>query len=263
MKGKGGWTGRTWRYSRKYEKDAIHYQWRETRDKPAFTFTAAQEKDIRSTFPRGFPDHGKSAFLRRMAGALAKLESDKREPARPRAARKQAIDRAEKLANLLSNAAGEIGKIMKTEAELLAELRAKNGKVTEVASKRIAELAKMYETERDFFDLAVSGNPVALTDVVETLEKSATGFRKAADGHAVGRGNTVARSNAVALFVAAQAAAAWRETFGREPSPKPKSPFAAVLDKLLDILGGEKVPRLGEEAIGTAIKGPPKGLKSR
>ena len=228
-----------------------------------FAFSAAQEQEIHSAFPRGFPDERKSAFLRRMTGALAKVENDKGEPARPKAAHKLAKDRAEKVAELLSKAAAEIGKIMKTEAELLAEVLAKNSKVTEVGSKQLAELAKMYATERDAFDLAVSGNPVTLTDLAETLEKAATGFRRAADGHALGRGVKVAGLDAKALFVASQAAVVWRETFGREPSADPASPFTAVLDKLLDALGGEKAPRLGKDAIRTAIKGPPRKRKSR
>lgn len=228
MKGKGGgWTGRTWRYSHKSEKDAIHYQWRETREKPAFTFTAEAEREIRRAFPRGFPELERAAFLRRVAGALAKVESDKGEPATdPRAAR----DRAEKVAAMLAEAVSEIG--------------------------------KMTETERDVFDLATSGDPVALDDIRATLDKAATGFRKAAEAHALGRGEKVAVPDAKALYVAAQAAAAWREVFKREPSADPASPFTAVLDKLLDALGGEKAPRLGKDAIRSAIHGPPKRRKS-
>jgi hypothetical protein len=117
----------------------------------------------------------------------------------------------------------------------------------------------MYETERDLFDLAVSGNPVALTDVVETLEKAAMGFRRAADGHALGRGEKVAGSDAKALFVAAQAAVAWRETFGVEPTHNDKADFVIAVDAILDAVG---MSSLGSDAIETAIKGPPKSRKS-
>jgi len=220
-KDEGNWTGRSFRYSVENGK-LIETQI------SGFTFTATQEKEIRRAFPRGFPDHGKSAFLRRMAGALAKLAADKGEPATdPRAAR----DRADKVAALLTEAASEIG--------------------------------KMTEAERDVFDLAVSGDPVALGGIRAALEKAATGFRKAADGHALGRGEKVAGPDAKALAVAAQAAVAWREVFKREPSADPASSFTAVLDKLLDALGGEKAPRPGKDAIRSAIKGPPKSRKSR
>ena len=226
MKGKGGgWTGRTWRYSHKSEKDAIHYQWRETREKPAFTFTAEAEREIRRAFPRGFPELERAAFLRRVAGALAKVESDKGEPATdPRAAR----DRAEKVAAMLAEAVSEIG--------------------------------KMTETERDVFDLATSGDPVALDDIRAALEKAAMGFRRAAEGHALQRGEKLAGPDAVALYVAAQAAAAWRETFGREPVEHDGADFVTVLQAILYNAG---LPELGVDAIRSAIKGPPKRRKSR
>ncbi len=133
MKGKGGgWTG------------------------PAFTFTAEAEQEIRRAFGSRFPEVERAAFIRRMAGALAKLAGDKGEQATdPRMAR----DRAEKVAALLAEAASEIG--------------------------------KMTDAEKDVFDMATSNSPVALTNLAETLEKTATGFRKAADGHALGRGERV------------------------------------------------------------------------
>ena len=201
MKVKGGWTG------------------------PAFTFTAAQEREIRRAFLRGFPEAERTAFLRRMAGAMTKLASDKGEPATdPRAA----CGRAEKLAKKLAEAASVI--------------------------------RKMTETERDVFDLAMSGDPLALTDLAETLERAATGFRKAADGLALGRGEKVAGPAAAAMFVAAQVAVAWREVFKREPSADPASTFTAVADAICD---AASLPRLGKDAIRTAIKGPRKSRKKK
>ncbi len=202
MKGKGGWTG------------------------PAFTFTAEAEQEIRRAFPRGFPEMERTAFLRRMTGAMTKLASDKGEPATdPRAAR----DRAEKVSALLAEAASEIG--------------------------------KMTEMERDVFDLAAwnwLSCSVDLPDLAQTLEKAATGFRKAADGHALGRGEKVAGPDAKALFVAAQAAVAWREAFGVEPVEHDGADFVTVLQAILYNAG---LPELGVDAIRSAIKGPPKNRK--
>lgn len=191
-----------------------------------FTFTAEQEREIRRAFGfshNRFPDQGKAAVIRSVTGALAKVKGDETErKTDPRAAR----ERAEKVAGLLAKAA--------------------------------VEIANMTETERDVFDLAVSGNPIQLAGVSATLEKAATGFRKAADGHALGRGEKVAGSDAVALFVAATAAAAWREAFGIEPVEHDGSDFVTVLQAILYNAG---LPELGEAAIETAIKGPPKNRK--
>ena len=221
----GGWAGRTWNYIYKTTKDgAIHYQWRESRSEPAFTFTDEQEREIRRAFGSRFPEVEKAAFLRRMTGIMTKMASDKPVLATdPRMAR----DRVETVAKRLAEAA--------------------------------AEISKMTETEKDIFELATSADPVVLTHLAEALEKAVTGFRKAADGHALGRGEKVAGSDATALFVAAQAAAAWRAAFGIEPKARGRSTFANVLDAILDETG---LPRLGVDAIRSAIKGPPKSRKS-
>lgn len=159
-----------------------------------------------------------------VAGALTKLANDRGElRTDPRAAR----DRAEKVAELLAEAA--------------------------------AEVAKMTEAEKDVFDLAVSGDPVALGELAAMLDKVATGFRKAAEGQALGRGEKVAGPDAAAMFVASQAAAAWRAAFGVEPKVHlRRSNFQNVLDVIHDAAG---LPRLGFDAIRTAIKGPPKNRK--
>ena len=193
---------------------------------PAFTFTAEAEREIRRAFGfshNRFPDHGKSAFLRSGAGALTKVASDKGEPATdPRAAR----DRAEKVAALLAKAAHQI--------------------------------AKLTEAERDVFDLAVSGDPVTLGELVATLDKAAMGFARAADGHALGRGEKVAGPDAASMFVAATAAAAWREAFGIEPVEHDGADYRAVLQAILYNAG---LPELGKDAIRSAIHGPPKNRK--
>jgi len=190
---------------------------------PAFIFTAEQENEIRRAFGDSFPEAGISAFLRSMTGIMTKVANDRKElKADPRPARA----RAEKVAALLTKAASEIG--------------------------------KMTETERDIFSLANWIDPVALGDLAATLEKAATGFRKAADGHALQRGEKVAGSEAASMFVAAQAAVAWREIFGIEPVDHDKADFVTVLDAIFDAAG---LPALGAEAIRTAIEGPPKKRK--
>ena len=95
----GGWAGRTWTYIYKTTKDgAIHYQWRESRSEPAFTFTDEQEREIRRAFGSRFPEVEKAAFLRRMTGIMTKMASDKTVLATdPRMAR----DRAEAVAKRL------------------------------------------------------------------------------------------------------------------------------------------------------------------
>ena len=125
-------------------------------------------------------------------------------------------------------------------------------------AKAAAEVVKMTDAEKDVFDMATSNSPVALTDLAETLEKAATGFRKAADGHALGRGEKVAGPDAKALFVAAQAAVAWRAAFGVEPVDHDGADFVTVLDVVLRVAG---LPLLGRDAIRSAIKGPPKNRK--
>jgi hypothetical protein len=190
---------------------------------PAFTFTAEAEKEIRRAFGGKFPEAAISSFLRSVASALTKVATDRKElKADPRAAR----DRAEKVAALLAKAAHQI--------------------------------AKMTETERDVFDLAVSGDPVALPDLVDALDRAAMGFARAADGHALQRGEKVAGPDAVAMFVAAQAAVAWRAAFGIEPVEHDGADFVTVLDAIIDAAG---LPRLGTDAIRSAIKGPPKNRK--
>jgi hypothetical protein len=194
---------------------------------PAFTFTAEAEREIRRAFGfshNRFPDHGKSAFLRSVAGALTKMASDKSKPATdPRMARKRA------------------------------------NRVAAALEKAAAEISKMTETERDVFSLATSGNPIQLEELAATLEKATTGFRKAADGLSGNPGKKGAGPDAVAMFIAAQAAAAWRTAFGVEPKARGRSTFANVLDAILDETG---LSRLGVDAIRSAIKGPPKSRKS-
>lgn len=190
---------------------------------PAFIFTAEQENEIRRAFGDSFPEAGISAFLRSVAGALTKVANDRKElKTDPRAARA----RAEKVAALLSEG--------------------------------VAEISRMTETERDVFSLANWSDPVALEDLAATLEKAATGFRKAADGHALQRGEKVAGPEAASMFVAAQAAVAWRESFAIEPVDHDKADFVTVLDTILDAAG---LPALGSDAIRTAIQGPPKKRK--
>ena len=84
------------------------------------------------------------------------------------------------------------------------------------------------------------------------------GFARAADGHALGRGEKVAASDAVAMFVAAQAAVAWRAAFGIEPVDHDGADFVTVLDVVLTAAG---LPLLGRDAIRSAIKGLPKNRK--
>jgi hypothetical protein len=213
--GSSGWTGRSFRYSVGIEK-------RELIEHPegGYTFTAEAAKEIRRAFPRRFAEAEIDAFLRRMAGALSKMASDlDARNTDPRAAR----DRAEKVAKLLAEAVSEIG--------------------------------KMTETERDVFDLATSADPVTLGDLSAALETAATGFQRAADGLALGRGEKVAGPNAGALYVAAQAADAWQKSFNKQPSAGPDSPFTAVLTAILQ---ATELELLGKDAIRTAIKGPPK-----
>ncbi len=190
---------------------------------PAFTFTAEQELEIRRAFGESFPDDGKLVFMRSMAVALTKVASDKTIlTPNPRAAR----DRAEKVARLLAEAASEIGKLT--------------------------------ETERDVFDLAAwnwISCSVDLSDLAEKMETAATGFRKAADGHALARGEKVAGPDAASMFVAAQAAVAWRKAFGIGPVVHHKSDFVTVLDRVLTI---GNMPVLGDEATRTAITGRPR-----
>lgn len=229
MKSKGGgWTGRTWNYIYKTTKDgAIHYQWRESRSEPAFTFTAEQEREIRRAFGGKFPVAAISSFIRSVAGALTKVASDKGEPATdPRMARELARDRAETVAALLAKAAFQI--------------------------------AKMTEVEKDIFELATGGDSVELGELVATLDKAAMGFARAADGLALQRGEKVAGPGAEAMFVAATAAVAWREAFGIEPVEHDGSDFVTVLDVVLAAAG---LPVLGRDAIQTAIMGPPKNRK--
>ena len=114
------------------------------------------------------------------------------------------------------------------------------------------------ETERDVFSLATSGNPIQLDELAATLERAAAGFRRAADGHALGRGEKVAGADAASMFVAATAAAAWRSAFGIEPVEHDGADYRAVLQAILYNAG---LPELGEAAIETAIKGPPKNRK--
>ena len=220
----GGWAGRTWNYIYKTTRDgAIHYQWRESRSEPAFTFTDEQEREILRAFGSRFPEVEKAAFLRRMTGIMTKVASDKSKPATdPRMAR----DRAEKVAGLLAKAAFQI--------------------------------AKMTEVEKDIFELATGGGPVELGELVATLDKAAMGFARAADGHALGRGEKVAAPDAVAMFVASQAAVAWREAFGVEPVEHDGADYRAVLQAILYNAG---LPELGVDAIRTAIMGPPKNRK--
>ena len=84
------------------------------------------------------------------------------------------------------------------------------------------------------------------------------GFARAADGHALQRGEKVAGPDAVAMFIAAQAAAAWRSAFGVEPVEHDGADYRAVLDAILHNAG---LPELGEAAIQSAIMGPPKNRK--
>jgi len=213
--GSSGWTGRSFRYSVGIEK-------RELIEHPegGYAFTAEAAKEIRRAFRSRFAEAEIDAFLRHTAGALSKTAGDKGEPTTdPRAAR----DRAEKVAKLLAEAVSEIG--------------------------------KMTETERDVFDLATSADPLTLDDLSAALETAATGFQRAADGLALGRGEKVAGPNAGALFVAAQAADAWRKSFNKQPSAGPDSPFTEVLAAILQAAEFEP---LGKDAVRTAIKGPPK-----
>lgn len=197
---------------------------------PAFAFTAEAEQEIRRAFGfshNRFPDQGKASVIRSVEGALTKMASDRTEPATdPRMARELARDRAEKVAALLAKAAFQI--------------------------------AKMTEAEKDLFDLAVSGDPVTLGELVATLDKAAMGFAKAAGGHALGRGEKVAGPDAESMFVAATAAAAWREAFGVEPVEHDGADYRTVLQAILYNAG---LPELGVDAIRSAIMGPPKNRK--
>ncbi len=193
---------------------------------PAFTFTAEQEREIRRAFGfshNRFPDQGKAAVIRSAEGALTKMASDKGErKTDPRAAR----DRAKTVAGLLS--------------------------------KATVEILEMTETERDVFSLATGGDPIPLADLVATLERAATGFQRAADGLSGKQGGKFAGENAVSMFIAAQAAVAWRAAFGIEPVEHDGADFVTVLQAILYNAG---LPELGEAAIRSAIKGPPKKRK--